>query len=170
MLTPLSTVGLGRESIALRYGSPSRFGIEPCFFFVEIQPSKLNRQHNRQNSTVKNSTVNTQPSKLKRRNSNVNTQPSKINLQKSTVKTQPSKLNTQPSKQNRDLGRGKKNCIHESMIPEWIDLVIWGHEHECQVGQPGYYLFIFMPFILLLFRRVGGSREGLPLPCHIYHK
>ncbi|CAM9719316.1 unnamed protein product [Ectocarpus sp. 4 AP-2014] len=35
--------------------------------------------------------------------------------------------------QNRDLGRGKKNCIHESMIPEWIDLVIWGHEHECQV-------------------------------------
>ncbi|CAM9956916.1 unnamed protein product, partial [Ectocarpus sp. 13 AM-2016] len=37
--------------------------------------------------------------------------------------------------QNRDLGRGKKNCIHESMIPEWIDLVIWGHEHECQVGS-----------------------------------
>eukprot|EP01036_Dinobryon_divergens_P028379 gene28380-37312_t len=34
--------------------------------------------------------------------------------------------------QNRDLGRGTKNCIHESMIPEWMDLVIWGNEHECQ--------------------------------------
>eukprot|EP00752_Nemacystus_decipiens_P013425 g11888.t1 len=35
--------------------------------------------------------------------------------------------------QNRDLGRGKKNSIHESMIPEWMDLVIWGREHECQL-------------------------------------
>jgi len=25
--------------------------------------------------------------------------------------------------QNRDLGRGTKNCVHESMIPEWMDLV-----------------------------------------------
>ncbi|CAM9463781.1 unnamed protein product [Phaeothamnion confervicola] len=35
--------------------------------------------------------------------------------------------------QNRDTGRGKKNCVHESMIPEWMDLIIWGHEHECRV-------------------------------------
>lgn len=35
--------------------------------------------------------------------------------------------------QNRDLGRGSKNCVHESMIPEWMDLVVWGHEHECQI-------------------------------------
>lgn len=21
----------------------------------------------------------------------------------------------------------------ESMIPEWMDLVIWGHEHECSI-------------------------------------
>jgi double-strand break repair protein MRE11 len=34
--------------------------------------------------------------------------------------------------QNRDLGRGK-NCVQETMIPEWIDLVVWGHEHECIV-------------------------------------
>ena len=34
--------------------------------------------------------------------------------------------------QNRDYGRGAKNCIHESMIPEWMDVVIWGNEHECQ--------------------------------------
>lgn len=33
--------------------------------------------------------------------------------------------------QNRDYGRGRKNCIHESMIPDWMDLVIWGNEHEC---------------------------------------
>ena len=35
--------------------------------------------------------------------------------------------------QNRDLGRGSKNCVHESMIPDWMDLVVWGHEHECQI-------------------------------------
>ena len=34
--------------------------------------------------------------------------------------------------QNRDYGRGSKNCVHESMIPEWMDIVIWGNEHECQ--------------------------------------
>lgn len=33
--------------------------------------------------------------------------------------------------QNRDKGRGTKNCVHEAMIPEWMDLVCWGHEHEC---------------------------------------
>ena len=33
--------------------------------------------------------------------------------------------------QNRDLGRGSKNCVHESMIPDWMDLVVWGHgEYE----------------------------------------
>lgn len=35
--------------------------------------------------------------------------------------------------QNRDLGRGTKNCIQENMIPEWMDLVVWGHEHECLI-------------------------------------
>ena len=35
--------------------------------------------------------------------------------------------------QNRDLGRGTKNCVHESMIPDWMDLVVWGHEHECSI-------------------------------------
>lgn len=36
--------------------------------------------------------------------------------------------------QNRDAGRGTKNCVHESMIPEWIDVVVWGHEHECRIN------------------------------------
>lgn len=35
--------------------------------------------------------------------------------------------------QNRDVGRGSKNCVQESMIPEWMDLVVWGHEHECLI-------------------------------------
>ncbi|KAJ8602373.1 hypothetical protein CTAYLR_004216 [Chrysophaeum taylorii] len=35
--------------------------------------------------------------------------------------------------QNRDAGRGLKACVHEDMIPQWIDLVVWGHEHECRV-------------------------------------
>lgn len=35
--------------------------------------------------------------------------------------------------QNRDLGRGSKNCVKEDMIPEWMDIVVWGHEHECQI-------------------------------------
>lgn len=51
--------------------------------------------------------------------------------------------------QNRDKGRGSKNCVHETMIPEWMDLVCWGHEHECciepqesvvgtfRISQPG---------------------------------
>ena len=34
--------------------------------------------------------------------------------------------------QNRDYGRGTKNCLHESMIPEWMDVVVWGNEHECK--------------------------------------
>eukprot|EP00536_Pseudo-nitzschia_multiseries_P000557 jgi/Psemu1/233741/estExt_Genewise1.C_70050 len=35
--------------------------------------------------------------------------------------------------QNRDRGRGAKNCIKEDMIPDWIDFVCWGHEHECDI-------------------------------------
>jgi double-strand break repair protein MRE11 len=30
--------------------------------------------------------------------------------------------------QNRDLGRGTKNCVQEGMIPDWMDLCVWGHE------------------------------------------
>lgn len=35
--------------------------------------------------------------------------------------------------QNRDLGRGAKNCVQETLIPDFCDLVVWGHEHECQI-------------------------------------
>eukprot|EP01053_Blabericola_migrator_P005061 Blabericola_migrator_1__5060@NODE_2620_length_2528_cov_21_982527_g1642_i0_p1_GENE_NODE_2620_length_2528_cov_21_982527_g1642_i0NODE_2620_length_2528_cov_21_982527_g1642_i0_p1_ORF_typecomplete_len648_score123_66Mre11_DNA_bind/PF04152_14/4e23Mre11_DNA_bind/PF04152_14/3_3e03Metallophos/PF00149_28/3_6e12Metallophos_2/PF12850_7/0_00011Metallophos_2/PF12850_7/8_2e03_NODE_2620_length_2528_cov_21_982527_g1642_i01672110 len=30
-------------------------------------------------------------------------------------------------------GAPAKNCIHEEMLPSFIDLVIWGHEHDCQI-------------------------------------
>ena len=34
--------------------------------------------------------------------------------------------------QNREQkGRGAKNCVSESMLPDFLDMVIWGHEHEC---------------------------------------
>eukprot|EP00940_MAST-03C_sp_MAST-3C-sp2_P002162 g2162.t1 len=36
--------------------------------------------------------------------------------------------------QNRDYGRGPKNCIHERMLPNFLDLVVWGHEHECIIS------------------------------------
>lgn len=35
--------------------------------------------------------------------------------------------------QNRDYGRGSKNCIKEDMIPDWMDFICWGHEHECSI-------------------------------------
>lgn len=34
----------------------------------------------------------------------------------------------------RDCGRGPKNCVHESMLPDWMDLVMWGHEHACEIA------------------------------------
>ncbi|GKY94030.1 hypothetical protein MPSEU_000369700 [Mayamaea pseudoterrestris] len=36
--------------------------------------------------------------------------------------------------QNRDFGRGAKNCVQETMIPEWMDIVVFGHEHECLIS------------------------------------
>lgn len=34
--------------------------------------------------------------------------------------------------QNREnKGRGAKNCLSESMIPDFMNLVVFGHEHEC---------------------------------------
>jgi double-strand break repair protein MRE11 len=36
--------------------------------------------------------------------------------------------------QNRDFGRGAKNCVQESMVPDWMDIVIFGHEHECLIS------------------------------------
>lgn len=39
--------------------------------------------------------------------------------------------------QNRHKGNKgavpSKACIHEEMLPSFLDLVIWGHEHDCQV-------------------------------------
>lgn len=34
--------------------------------------------------------------------------------------------------QNR-ADRGPKSFIAEEMLPDFLDLVIWGHEHECRI-------------------------------------
>ncbi|CAD7972765.1 unnamed protein product [Amoebophrya sp. A25] len=41
-------------------------------------------------------------------------------------------------------GVPNKQCVREESLPEWLDLVIWGHEHECKVDPveslAGYHL------------------------------
>lgn len=34
--------------------------------------------------------------------------------------------------QNR-VPHGETNHIKQTMLPEWLDLVVWGHEHECRI-------------------------------------
>ena len=34
--------------------------------------------------------------------------------------------------QNR-VNHNPKACIHEVMLPEFLDIVVWGHEHECRI-------------------------------------
>ena len=87
--------------------------------------------------------------------------------------------------QNRDLGRGSKNCVHESMIPEWMDLVVWGHEHECiidpqeslvgtfRISQPGSSVATSLTAGESKRKQVGlleikGQNfrlQGIPLSC-----
>jgi double-strand break repair protein MRE11 len=70
--------------------------------------------------------------------------------------------------QNRDYGRGSKNCLHESMIPEWMDLVVWGNEHESQPALAeslvGTYR-IFQPGSSVACSLVEG--ESLSCPKHM---
>lgn len=35
--------------------------------------------------------------------------------------------------QNRAANRGQKNTIPEDFLPELLDFVIWGHEHDCRI-------------------------------------
>ena len=36
--------------------------------------------------------------------------------------------------QNRADNRGTDNFITESMLPDFLDIVVWGHEHECRIN------------------------------------
>jgi len=50
------------------------------------------------------------------------------------VKKDKAWLNVFMVHQNRDFkGRGAKNCFSEKMIPDFMDLTIFGHEHECMI-------------------------------------
>ena len=46
-------------------------------------------------------------------------------------------------------GRPSKGCVREKRIPEWMDLVIWGSEHEC----------------LIEVSRRNASAKSLTVPC-----
>jgi double-strand break repair protein MRE11 len=45
--------------------------------------------------------------------------------------------------QNRDYGRGAKNCIHESMIPEWMGKDIFGY----------WFCFVFSFIVSVQYKR-----------------
>lgn len=47
--------------------------------------------------------------------------------------------------QNR-ADRGAKNYIMENMLPAFLHLVIWGHEHDCRIDpEPSHNTFIIQP-------------------------
>lgn len=37
--------------------------------------------------------------------------------------------------QNRVMGRGTKNFIPETCLPDFLHLVVWGHEHDCRIQE-----------------------------------
>ncbi|KAA0164219.1 hypothetical protein FNF31_02455 [Cafeteria roenbergensis] len=69
--------------------------------------------------------------------------------------------------QNReDPRRGLKSCIKVDFIPKFIDLVIWGHEHDSRiVPQPtaGNHFFVSQPGSSV----ATSLMEGEALPKHI---
>lgn len=90
---------------------------------------------------------------------------------KPNLPTQPTQPNQPHNKflKNRDYGRGSKNCVHESMIPDWMDLVVWGHEHECLIKPTpslvgGFY--VCQPGSSVATSLVEG--EAVPKQVYIY--
>ena len=50
-------------------------------------------------------------------------------------------FNTMLIHQNR-VHHSPKNAISERYLPSWLDLVVWGHEHECLVEPTEYGDFV----------------------------
>lgn len=49
--------------------------------------------------------------------------------------------------QNRS-DRGPKNYVPENILPDFLDLILWGHEHDCRIQPeevPGKNFFITQP-------------------------
>lgn len=49
--------------------------------------------------------------------------------------------------QNR-ADRGEKNYIPERILPEFIDLILWGHEHDCRIEpeqNPSKHFYVTQP-------------------------
>lgn len=76
--------------------------------------------------------------------------------------------------QNR-VARSVKNFIPESSLPDFMDLVIWGHEHDCRImpeqiangihiSQPGNELyFLLLKQINLINELIEGSSVATSL-------
>ncbi|KAA8496359.1 Double-strand break repair protein MRE11 [Porphyridium purpureum] len=41
--------------------------------------------------------------------------------------------------------RGSKKAVSPHMLPEWMDMVLWGHEHECRVELEGGHPAVTQP-------------------------
>ncbi|PFH31363.1 Mre11 DNA-binding domain-containing protein [Besnoitia besnoiti] len=60
-------------------------------------------------------------------------------------------------------GQPAKNCVHEQMLPSFLDLAIWGHEHDCHVDlreSPQGTFSILQPGSSIATSLVAG--EALP--------
>lgn len=66
--------------------------------------------------------------------------------------------------QNRAQNRGLKNYIPESALPEHLDLVIWGHEHDCKIDpeRSENGPFIIQPGTLIQIRPCVTKLNSLP--------
>ncbi|CBZ56373.1 putative double-strand break repair protein [Neospora caninum Liverpool] len=64
-------------------------------------------------------------------------------------------------------GQPAKNCIHEQMLPDFLDLAIWGHEHDCHVDlreSPQGTFRILQPGSSIATSLVAGEA----LPKHVF--
>lgn len=57
--------------------------------------------------------------------------------------------------QNRAT-RGVKNFIPDCTLPEFLDLVIWGHEHDCRIDPEmrNSGVYVSQPGTILIFLQV----------------
>ncbi|KFH12554.1 Mre11 DNA-binding domain-containing protein [Toxoplasma gondii MAS] len=64
-------------------------------------------------------------------------------------------------------GQPAKNCIHEQMLPDFLDLAIWGHEHDCHLDlrdAPQGTFRVLQPGSSIATSLVAGEA----LPKHVF--
>lgn len=70
-------------------------------------------------------------------------------------------------------GLPNKNCIHEQMLPKHLDLVIWGHEHDCILSsdeseQVSQRIIITCYFVLTCLNEFPKFYPWLKIPNRVY--